>query len=163
MNWYALQVQTTRENSALDSLQRLSIETFLPTYKTYRRWSHRPAVVIERPLFPGYLFSRFETWNRRPIMLTPHVLRILGTQDGPIPIPDIEIETIQTMVASSLPLAPFPYLNAGERVLIERGPLTGLEGIVVRMRNSVRVVVTVEILRRAVAVEVDREWLRAAA
>ncbi len=110
---------------------------------------------MEAPLFPGYLFCRFDPQHRLPILKTPGVIQIVGYNRIPTPIDEIEIKAIQTLVASGLQTQPWPFLAVGERVRIESGSLRGLDGIVVKMKENHRLVVSITLLRRSVAVEID--------
>jgi transcriptional antiterminator NusG len=111
-------------------------------------------------LFPGYLFCRFDASELFRILESPGVIQVIGIGRTPVPVSDTEIGAIQTMVASQLVLTPWPYLQAGQGVHIETGPLAGIQGIVVRSEvGKPRVVVSVTLLQRSVAVEVDREWI----
>jgi len=129
-------------------------EWFLPLRKSRRRWSDR-IKEIEQPLFPGYVFCRFDPLARLPILITPGVIGIVGIGKTPIPIEDSEILSIQTIVKSGLPSQPWPFLQIGERVRIDSGPLEGLEGILLQSKANHRLVVSVTLLQRSVAAEID--------
>ena len=157
--WFALHIHSRREKLIQSALESHGLAQFLPTYKLRKSRSQ----VVEKSLFPGYLFSRFNPVRRLPVLLIPGVLRILSDEfSRPIPVPDEEIERLRAAVASLLPISPWQYTAQGERVSIESGPMAGYEGIVQRMKsaNSCRVILTVELLRRSVAVEVDADALR---
>lgn len=125
-----------------------------------RRWSDR-TVVAEVPLFPGYVFCQFDPHERRvPILTTPGVLGIVGFDGHPAPVRDCEIQSIRALTASGLLAEPVPYLSAGTRVCIVKGPLTGAEGFVVNEGAGTRLVVSISMLQRSVAVEIDRDWAR---
>jgi transcription antitermination factor NusG len=156
--WYALEVWARKENSVASHLDRQGFETFLPKYTSVRQWSDRKKEV-EQPLFPGYLFCRFDFEQRRPIVVTPGVLQVVGNRHMAIPVADREIEALQTAVASGLPTQPWPYLEIGERVRINSGKLTGLEGVLINFKGNHRVVLSVSLLQRSVALEVDLAWL----
>jgi len=130
---------------------------FLPLYRCPRRWTHR-VKISELPLFPGYLFCRFNAQDRLPILKTPAVIQVLGVCGTPIPINESEINAIQTIVASGLKSQPWPLLEIGTRVRIEYGALCGVEGVLLDFRGRHRLIVSVALLQRAVAVEVDRAW-----
>jgi len=134
-------------------------EQLLPLYQSWHRSSGRMKGVL-LPLFKGYLFCRFDPLRRLPILITPGVSSIVGIGREPEPIPGEEIARIQASCASGLQITPWPYLERGDRVRVECGPLQGVEGIFVNEKNVWRLVVSVEILRRSVAVEVDRDWVR---
>jgi transcription antitermination factor NusG len=132
---------------------------FLPLYSTKRRWSDR-VKQLELPLFPGYLFCQFDANNRLPILTTPGVIAIIGIGKTPVAVPYEELAAVQTVVRSGLNAMPWPCLTVGSRVSIERGPLSGLEGIALDVDKKYRLVVSVALLQRSVAVEIDRDWAR---
>lgn len=158
--WYALQVWSRKENSVSSYLQGLGFECFLPTYKSQRKWSDR-VKELEQPLFPGYLFCRFDFQNRRPLVMAPGVLHIVGNGKVPLPVATEEIERIQLAVHSDALRQPWPYIEVGERVRVNHGSLRGLEGILINFKGSHRVVLSVSLLQRSVAVEVDIGWVTA--
>lgn len=158
IQWYALHVHTRKEAYIASQLSSQGIECFLPTYKSSRKWSDR-VKEVELPLFPSYLFSRFDFQNRRPVVLTPGVLQIVGNGRGAIPVPASEISAIQTAVSSGLPHQPWPYIEVGEEVRVRCGTLAGLQGILVNFKGNHRVVLSVTLLQRSVALEVDLAWL----
>ncbi len=157
-SWFALQVRARYENSVASHLRAQGYEWFLPMYKCRRRWSDR-IKEIELPLFPSYLFCRFNPYNRLPILMIPGVVLIVGIAKSPIPIDDAEIIAIQTAVQSGLPSEPWPFLQVGERVRIEYGPLCGLEGFLLAFKGRHRVVLSVTLLKRSVALEIDDAWV----
>jgi transcription antitermination factor NusG len=160
-NWYALQVWSRKEAYVSSHLGGLGYECLLPTYRIQRKWSDR-IKEAERPLFPGYLFSRFDFQNRRGLVMTPGVIQIVGNGKSPIPVADQEIERLRIAVTSEAPKQPWPYLAAGERVRVIYGSLKGLEGILIYFKGSHRVVLSVSLLQRSVAVEIDQAWIVAA-
>ena len=159
-NWFALQVRSRKESSVASLLQQNQVECFLPVYKSLRKWSDRTKEV-EQALFPGYLFCRFDYQNRRPVVMTSGVLQIVGHGRTATPIADSEIAALQLAVASGLPSQPWPYLEIGERVRIHHGQLNGLEGVLVNFKGNHRVVLSVTLLQRSVALEVDLAWVTA--
>jgi transcription antitermination factor NusG len=152
--WFALQVRTRQEVSVGDQLEGQGYERFLPLYKVRKLWSDR-IKQVQAPLFPGYLFCRFNPHDRLPILKTPGVIQIVGFKDGPTTVDESEIRSIQTLVAAGVPHRPWPFLAAGDRVRIESGPLVGLEGILTEVKRSHRLVLSVTLLQRSVAVEID--------
>lgn len=158
LSWFALHVRSRKEDCVASHLVGQGFECFLPKYKMERRWSDRMKEV-EQPLFPGYLFCRFDFQNRRALVMTPGVMQIIGNGRTPIPIEQNEIEAIQLAVTSGLPSGPWPYLEVGERVRINYGNLGGLEGILVNFKGNHRVVLSVTLLQRSVAMEVDLDWV----
>jgi transcription antitermination factor NusG len=152
--WFALQVRTRHEAAIAGFLEAKGYQQFVPLYKFKKRWSDR-IKTMEAPLFPGYLFCRFDPQYRLPILKTPGVIQIVGYDRIPTPIDETEIDAVQTLVASGLQTQPWPFLAVGERVRIESGSLRGLDGIVVKMKENHRLVVSITLLRRSVAVEID--------
>jgi transcription antitermination factor NusG len=152
-------VRPRHERVAALNLRMRGFEEFLPVYRSRRQWSDR-IKEIDLQLFPGYVFCRFAYDARLAVRTTPGVIAIVGFGKEPCPVPETEIAAIQAVVASGFAAQPWPYLETGQRVRIEYGCLEGVEGIVVRDKDLCRVVVSVEILRRSVAVEIDRELVR---
>jgi len=161
MGWYALAVKPKHEFRVFEGLSASAgVEGFLPTYKDKRIWSDRSRI-LDTPLFPGYVFARFEYPNQRvPVLRLPGVQSIVGFGAAPIPLADEEIGVIQTLVNSVFPVRPWPFLRTGQRVRIEHGPLRGVEGIILQQKDEWRMVVSVELLQRSISVLVDRSVLR---
>jgi transcription antitermination factor NusG len=157
-SWYALQTRLRYEQFAALHLQSKGYEPFLPVYTCRRRWADR-IKKIELPLFPGYLFCRFDVLNRLPILVTPGIVQVVGSGKRPIPIEDSEITAIQAVVQSGLARQPWPFLQLGQRVRIACGPLGGHEGILLNVKGNHRLVLSVSLLRRSVAVEIDSAWV----
>jgi len=153
--WYALQVRARWENSTVVLLSGKGYETFLPTFRTRKRWSGR-LKEVRAPLFPGYVFCQFDAQKRLPILVTPGVIAVVGRGRLPLPVEDSEIAAIQTIVSSGMRAEPWPYLEVGQRVRIEDEALGGLEGILISFRGSRRIVISVSLLRRSVSLEIDR-------
>jgi transcription antitermination factor NusG len=158
LSWFALQVRSRHEALVAAQLTGQGYECFLPTYKSVRRWSDRMKE-LEQPLFPGYLFSRFDFQNRRPLLMTPGVQQIVGTGRTPIPVEDNELEAIRQALRSGLPNQPWPYLQVGQRVRVAYGSLNNFEGILIHFKGSHRVVLSVTLLQRSVAMEIDLAWV----
>jgi transcription antitermination factor NusG len=158
--WFALQVRSRKESWVSAQLEGLGLECFLPSYKSIRKWSDRTKE-LQQPLFPGYLFCRFDFQERRPLLMTPGVFQIVGIGRTPTAIPDSEIAAIQMAVTSGLPSQPWPYLEVGERVRVNYGNLSGIEGILINFKGNHRVVLSVSLLQRSVAMEVDLAWVSA--
>jgi len=158
MAWFALQVWSRREPSVAAQLLEQGYECFLPLYKSVRRWSDRMKEV-EQPLFPGYLFSRFDYQNCRSLLMTPGVHQVLGNGRSPIPVEERELQSIRQALNSGLPNQPWPYLQVGERVRVNYGSLNNLEGILIHFKGSHRVVLSVTLLQRSVAMEIDLAWV----
>src|SRR5262249_33353386 len=157
--WFAIQVRTTHENRVTTLLDYQGHEYFSPVYQARRRWSDR-IKRVDIPLFPGYVFCRFPLSARKSILKTPSVIRILGIGSVPTPIDDREIDALQTVVKARAGILPHPFLQVGQRVRIEDGPLYGLEGIIVDTRRAPRLILSVALLQRSVAVEIDSACVR---
>jgi transcriptional antiterminator NusG len=153
--WFALQVRSRWERSTAMLLRGKGYETLLPTYKLQRRWSGRLKEVTA-PMFPGYVFCSFDVLKRLPILVTPGVIAVVGRGRVAVPIEASEISAIQALVSSGVPAEPFPYLEVGQKVRIESEALRGVEGILIGFKGSRRVVVSVSLLRRSVALEIER-------
>ncbi len=158
-NWYAIRVHARREGRTQEELLIRGFEVFLPLRKVCIRWSAR-AKTMDLPLFPGYLFCRFDPAHRVRVLNVPSVAQILGAGITPVPVSEAEIRSVQTLMKAEVALHPWPYLYAGQRVQIDRGPLSGVEGVIVRAEDGrSRVVVSVRLLHRSVAAEIDRDWI----
>jgi transcription antitermination factor NusG len=157
--WYALSVKTRYEKIVAKFLENRGYESFLPLYKSRRCWSDR-IKELEMPLFPGYLFCRFDIFNRLPVLVIPGVLNIVGGTKLPSPIDLAEITALQTAVQAGLSREPWPFLQVGDRVKIERGALAGVEGILLQIKGRHRLVLSVTLLQRSVAVDIDSAWVK---
>ena len=155
-SWYALTVKPRHERTGSQYLRESGFEEFSPVYRARRRWSDRHKE-LETCLFPGYVFCRFSHEQRLRVLRIPGITSIVGFARTPVPVPDAEIAAIQAMLKSGYRVEPWPYLHAGERVLIQQGCLVGLGGTLVREKDCWRVIVNVELLQRSIAVEIDRE------
>jgi transcription antitermination factor NusG len=156
--WYALTVKNQHEKAVRSALEFKGFEAFSPVYKERRQWSDR-VKQSERPLFSGYVFCRFAFEQRIHVLDTPGVGRIVGFGGKASEIPEEQIAAIQTVAGSKLALRPWPFLRAGDRVRIERGPLRGIEGVLIREKDSLRLVIGIEMLQRAIAVELEPEMI----
>ena len=155
LNWFALQVRSRWEGATASLLRGKGLETLLPTYTTKRKWSDR-FKVVDSPLFPGYVFCRFDVHDRLPVLITPGVISVVGSGKTPIAVGDAEILSIQAAIGSGMPMEPWPYVQIGERVRLNDDVLNGIEGILTSFKGSHRVVISVSLLRRSVALEIDR-------
>jgi transcription antitermination factor NusG len=154
-NWYALRTKPRHEKMAAMMLTHKGYESLLPLYKCKRQ---RPGRLrdVELPVFPGYLFCQFDATARLPILTTPGVLHVVGLGRTPIPVAETEIQAIQRLVNSPLAAEPWPYVEVGQTVCVQEGPLRGVEGILLAIKNGHRLVISVTLLKRAVAVEIER-------
>lgn len=158
--WFAILARTGREKNATLLLENAGYECYLPLVKFARQWSDR-VKEIEQPLFPGYLFCRMNPSNRLPVLMTPSVIQIAGVGKAPTPVEEEEIVSIQRAGKSGLSIMPWPYLQVGQAARIESGPLRGMEGIVIKIKSGLKLVLSVDLLQRSVAVEIDRSWIGA--
>lgn len=157
--WFALRVRSNHERVTAVHLRSRGYEEFSPLYKAERQWSDRKKQ-IDRSVFPGYVFCRLDPEDRLPVLTIPGVVNLVGFGNGPALIPDSEIDYIRRMVASGLLITPWPFLKAGETVMIEQGPLAGVEGILQEVKKTYRLVVSITLLQRSVSAEIDRAWIR---
>jgi transcription antitermination factor NusG len=157
--WFAVRVKPQAEQVVATVARYKGFEGFLPVYKARRRWSDR-FKWVDLPLFPGYVFCRLNEESRLPILTIPGVLHFVGIGKIPVPIDDAEVAAIKTAIQSGLCAEPWPFMDVGQRVLIEEGPLTGVEGLLIEVRRKQRIVVSVSLLKRSVAVEIERHWAR---
>ena len=158
--WFALVVKPRHEKAVEQNLRLRGLEPFVPLYSSRRSWSDR-VKTVDFPLFPGYAFCRFSVLNRLAVLNTPGVASIVGFAKADTPVEDSEISAIQAILRSGLPVQPWPYLHPGTRVRIRGGALAGVEGTLLREKGVCHVVLSVELLQRSVAVEVDRELVSA--
>ncbi len=152
--WYAAYTCANHEKRVAEQLDQRAVEHFLPVYETVRRWKDR-RMRLQLPLFPGYVFVRLPLRDRLQVLQVPSVVRLVGFSGLPTPLPDDEMETLRSGLARLLRAEPHPYLTAGRRVRVTRGPLEGLEGIVVRKKNHSRFVISLHLIMRSVAVEIS--------
>ena len=158
-SWYALFVRPNHEKNVSYVLEQKGIEQLLPLYKVKKKWSDRYKEV-ELPLFPGYVFGCFDPSRRVPVLNTPGVIDIVRNGPDLAPIALSEITALQTLMKAGIPCQPWPYLEAGQLVEIESGPLTGLTGTVITVKSEMRLVLSVKLLHRSVLTELDRDWVR---
>jgi transcription antitermination factor NusG len=152
--WYAIQTRSRHEKVVRDQLAAKSIAHLLPLWRKRSVWKDR-IKYIDIPLFGGYLFSYFALQDRIPVLETVGVVRIVGINGKPMPIPDEQITAVRTMMQHRLPCSPYPYLVEGMRVRIKSGLLAGAEGILIEKRQRHRLVISVDLIQQAVAVDVD--------
>jgi len=158
--WFALMVKPRHEKAVDGALKSKGVESFLPLYSERRQWADRGAMV-HLPLFPGYVFSRFAAASRSRILGTPGTIDLVRCGKEPAPIPNAEIAALQAVIGCGRSLEPWPHLAVGETVEMDGGPLQGLTGKVLDIKNSARLVLSVHLLNRSVLVEIEREWIRA--
>lgn len=156
--WVALVVRPRAERKVQKGLANMGLETFVPWHGVGRRWSDR-VKVVEQNLFPGYVFCHSSHADRIPVLQQAGVQSVVGFSRSPALISDSEISSLRRAIQSELPLGPWPFPKVGERVRIQNGVLAGVEGTLTRDSSAWRVVLSVNILQRSIAVEVDRDML----
>lgn len=158
MHWHALFVRSRHEKSVHAQLDARSEQVFLPLYRSKHKWADRWKFV-DLPLFPGYVFCRFDSNRRSSVLATSGVIDVVRVGQQPAAIDECEIEAIQRVVRSPLLTEPHADLVKGEKVVMSDGPLKGLSGTLMEVRKGLRLVVSVELLRRSVLIEIDRDWV----
>ena len=152
--WYAAYTRANHEKRVTEQLAQRAVEHFLPLYESMRRWKDR-RVRLHLPLFPGYVFVRLALRDRLQVLEIPSVVRLVGFNGHPTPLPETEIGAIRNLLAQGHCAEPHPFMRVGRRVRVVSGPLEGLEGIIVRKKNRSRFVLSLDLIQRSIAVEVD--------
>jgi transcription antitermination factor NusG len=161
LSWYAVYTRSRHEKRIAEQLERKQIENFLPSYETVRRWKngrHR----VQLPLFPCYTFVRIALADRLEVLKVPGVVRLVSFNGLPVPLADQEITSLRRVLAEGFKAEPHPYLTVGRRVRLTGGPLVGHEGILVRKKNDLGVVLSIDLIHRSVLVHVDAQFLELA-
>jgi transcription antitermination factor NusG len=153
-HWYAAYVCARHEKQVVLQLQERRVNCFLPVYRSLRRWKDRRKE-LELVLFPGYVFVHLDLKDRLRVLQLPSVVRFVSFNGQPAPLPDSEIEILSKGLASGIRAEPHPYLKVGHRVRVRSGPLAGAQGILQRKKDKFRVVLSIDLIMRSVAVEVD--------
>ena len=152
--WYAACTRANHEKRVAEQLEGRAVEYFLPLYKSVRRWKDR-RVQLEMPLFSGYVFVRVPLGDRMQVLQIRGLAKLVGFGGSPVALPDEEIDALRVSLARGVRAEPHPYLTVGRRVRILAGSLAGQEGFLLRWKGSSRVVLSVELIQRSIAVEVD--------
>ena len=158
--WYAAYTRANHERRVAQQLAERGVENFLPQYESVRNWKDRK-VRLQMPLFPGYVFVHLALQNRLQVLQVPGVACLVGFAGRPVAVPEEEFGRIRGFLKLGIRAEPHPYLKSGARVRVRSGPLEGMQGIVVRRKNGSRLVVSIELIQRAVAVEVEDSLLEA--
>ena len=153
-SWYALYTRHQHEKSVHQILTGKGFEAFLPLYTTAHQWKDR-VKRVSLPLFPCYVFLRGPLVQWLPVLTTPGIHTVVGCGGQPASISNSEIEAIRRVIESPVKVAPHPFLKCGDRVRVMVGPLRGLEGLLIRKKNWCKLLLSIEMLQRSVAVEVD--------
>lgn len=154
--WFALVVKPRFDKAVGRTLEAKGYQTLVPTYRKYHTYGAR-SKITELPLFPGYVCCRFDMNSSLPILSTPGVIRVIGTRSVPTPLSEIEINALQAAMRAHLPVQPFPFVSAGQRVRITSGILAGIEGIVLGPKPKLRLVLSITLLQRSVLLEIDQD------
>ena len=152
--WYVAYTNPRHEKQVVGQMERNCIECFLPLYRSVRRWKDR-CKQLELPLFPGYVFVHVALRDRLQVLQLPGVIQFVSFHGKPAPLPTTEIEGLRNGLAQKALAAPHPYLRVGRRVKIHSGPVAGLDGVLVRRKDKFRVVLSIHLIQRSIAVEVD--------
>jgi transcription antitermination factor NusG len=155
LGWYAIQVASRKEKLVASVLTEKGYECFLPLYPKRSMWSDRVRITSV-PLFVGYVFSRFDVRCRLPILVTPNVHAVVGNGKIPAAIPGPDLDAIRVALQNGFPVEPCDCLQEGDVVRVTKGPLTGVEGSFLQYRGSCRLILSVPLIQRSVAVEIDR-------
>jgi transcription antitermination factor NusG len=155
-HWYAVYTSPRHEKRVREHLEHRRTETFLPLFRSLRRWKNGCKVQVELPLFPGYLFVNIPRTERVRVLDVPGVLSFVGPKGEPARLSDFEIETLRSGLHRQK-FEPYRGLAIGQKVRIHAGPLQGLEGTLVRNAKGVRVVISVDLIQQSVAVELDAD------
>ncbi len=159
LSWFALRVKSNREKITGLALRGQGYEEFVPTFRRIRLQASRQKTV-DLPLFPGYVFCRFDQSKRLPIVMLPGVLHIVGVGKEPRPIDTDEIASIRVIVNSPLASEPVPFIDAGTRVKVVMGPLTGARGVILQRRDDARLIASLTLLQRSISVQIDPRWVK---
>jgi len=152
--WYAVNTRSRHEKSVSRLLEGKSVEVFLPVYESVHRWNDRNAVVSQ-PIFPGYVFARICLADRMQVLSVPGVVNFVGPLGRPASIPEEELTAVRLCLDRQVKMEPHPFLVLGRRVRIRQGLLADMEGVLVRKKGLFRLVLSVNLIARSVAVEVD--------
>jgi transcription antitermination factor NusG len=157
-HWYAAYTSANHEKRVTKELHNREVQHFLPVYSSVRRWKDR-RVTLDLPLFPGYVFVRISLSDRLRVLQIPSVVHLVGFGGQPAALPDEEINILRSGLSERFRAEPHPYLTVGRRVRVKSGPLAGLRGRLVRRKNKLRFVVSMELIMRSIAVELDESDL----
>jgi transcription antitermination factor NusG len=155
-HWYAAYTRPRHEKCVAEQLASRTVEAFLPQYESLRRWKDR-RIRLGLPLFPGYVFVRIRLCDRLRVLEVPGVVRLVQFNGEPAPLPDDIVETLRNSLNGPFKAEPHPFLRVGRRVRVASGPLSGVEGILLRRKNVTRLVVSLELIQRSICIEVDSD------
>jgi transcription antitermination factor NusG len=158
LHWYVAYTYPRHEKSVADQLAQKSVEVFLPTFTRTSQWKDR-RVRLDLPLFAGYVFIRIAANERRQVLSTPSVIRIISFRGIPVPLSDAEIDAVRLCIERGATLQPHRFIAIGDCVRVKEGTFAGLEGIVVRYDNGCKLVVSIGLIHRSVALEIEADCL----
>jgi transcription antitermination factor NusG len=153
-HWYAAYTCANHEKRVAIQLEQKSLVYFLPLYDSVRKWKDRK-VYLQMPLFPGYVLVRLALQHRLQVLQIPSVVRLVGFNGWPTPLPDDEIEALRNGLAQGLRVEPHQYLTVGRRVRIVRGAFCGLEGILLRKKGHLRVLLSLNLIQRSLILDIS--------
>ena len=159
-NWYALYTCARHEKKVAEQIERRDVSCFLPLYRSVRRWKDRRKQ-LDLALFPGYVFVRMSLLNKLKVLEVPGVVRFVSFDGHPAALPDEEIEALRNRLVGNAKMEPHPYLRSGRKVRVHSGPLQGLEGVIVRRKDRCRLVFSIDLIQRSLAIEVDEADIEA--
>lgn len=152
--WYVAQTRSRHEKRIARQFESTGLPHFLPVYSVMSRWKDRK-VILERPLFKGYIFVHIPLTDRLRVLHVPGIVRLVGFGGLPVALRDEEMQMMRNGFTERLKVEPHPYLTVGRRVRIRRGPLEGMSGVLVRRKGAFRVVISIALIQRSIAVDVE--------
>ena len=161
VHWYAAYTRANHEKNVARQLESRSVDFFLPLYEKVSKWKDR-TVKLRLPLFPGYVFVRLVLEEKLRLLQIPGVVHLVGSSGRPVPLPENEMQALREGLNKSILAEPCPYLRVGRRVRVRSGPLKGMEGILLKKKTGYRFVLSLELIQRSIAVEVDAVDIEAA-
>ena len=156
--WYAVYTMSRHEKRVAAHCERIAIEHFLPLYTWRRSWKYRTTVDLQMPLFPNYIFVQLQPDDHGPLMRLPGVLSTVGNAAGPVAIQDSEMEMLRRIMDCKA-IEPHAYITAGDKVRVKEGPLQGIVGVVLRKANGLRFIVTLDLIGKSVALDIESSAL----
>lgn len=152
--WYAVYTMSRHEKRVAAHCERIGIEHFLPLYTSRRSWKNRTTIDLQMPLFPNYIFVQLLPDDHGPLVRLPGVLSTVGNAEGPVAIQDGEMEVLRRIIDCKA-IEPHPYMTAGDKVRVKAGPLEGVAGVVLRKANGLRFIVTLDLIGKSVALDIE--------
>jgi transcription elongation factor/antiterminator RfaH len=159
--WYALYTCSRHEKRVAEQIERRQLSCFLPSYRCVRRWKDRRKE-LELALFPGYVFVHMSLSHKLKVLQVPGVVQLVSFQGQPAALPAEEIEALRNRISGNAKVVPHPYLQAGRKVRVHSGPFQGLEGVIVRRKDRCRLIFSIDLIQRSLAIELDESDLEAA-